>query len=168
MLRGLITSLHACPRLRRRVRRYVSSQNRIVSHTDDGLDSVHSQLGSAHDSVRRQLRHVVRHRSNTLRRTLVARQNSHFILPIGTPRGSTVPNLIRSTSTDNTALCVRPRTVIRLNGRLHRLLHRRHARIRTILHRLARRISRIRSSLRRLLTAIALLSLTCTHTHCSL
>lgn len=119
----------------------ILSSARVSSGTSPTLGSVHERGELRRSGVHSGLSNVVHSPGcgSDLRSTVVARQGNQFIIPMGTRRQDRISNVIRSASKDNTAMFVRPTTMVRTGGHVGILRDHRHSRVREVLSRLSRR-----------------------------
>lgn len=119
----------------------VVSRSRVSSGTSSRLFRVEQGVHTGTGSIHRGLSSVVRSTRcrGFLRRPVMARQGNEFIIPMGSRRHKSIPNLIRSVSTSKTAIFVRPISIISTGGSVGVLRDDRHSRVHEVLFRLSNR-----------------------------
>lgn len=126
-----------------RVSHYVVNRSRCDSSTDSALGRVHQDVGGVGSGMRTALAALIGNSLHAcLRSTVVAVHKSHCYMPIGTRCHKRMRKLVRSRSSANSALFVRPVTVMGLGGSLGRLCTGRRRRVRIVLTGLDRRTTR--------------------------
>lgn len=128
------------PRLVKGVSTVLSGFKQIGSGTSSSLTRVQGRVATAVDNVSHDLRsvlHTTRSRNVVSGSVAPAVHSKHLVVPITPTFGQGVGKVIRSRSTDNGAIFVRPRIIIRTGGHVHRLRNSRHERVVGVLARFA-------------------------------
>ncbi len=118
----------------------VGGRRRLGSGTSPILCSVHHGVATGSTGIESLLSGVIgKAATGFLRSGVVARHSNEFMMPLGTRRGKRVSNVMRSASTANSALFVRPVSIIRAGGRMQILGVGRRRRVSHVLTRLSTR-----------------------------
>lgn len=122
-------------------------RRRVSSGTDPILSSVEEGVHATSSGTHRMLSGVVRDSAcvGCLRSAVIARHSNECIIPMEDRYENGIPNLMRSASSDNTAIFVRPVNIIRTGGSVGLLRSGRRRRVREVLFRLSTGTNRFTS-----------------------